>query len=147
MQYALHRRPEHLDKFIAVLYRPGKRNPNPESADWNGDVRVPFNEHRLEFRTRLLSGVHNDLEKLAVLTWYRGCRARLAVEFPDVFAEAEETTAGPQKAPQWERVLRKLSGGAFGPVQQTAAQPLRLILADMQDAAVDFQRLKSQNPS
>jgi len=32
-------------------------------------------------------------------------------------------------------VLRKLSGSAFGAVQQTASQPLRLLLAEMQDLA------------
>lgn len=134
IQYSRYHRPEHLDRFLAVLYRPSKRNPNPEAPDWNGDVRVPFNENHLEHRCKLLAGVNNQLEKLAVLTWYRGCRAQLATEFPDVFAAAEET-AGPQKPPEWDRVLRKLSGGAFGTVQQTAGQPLRLILAEMQDIA------------
>jgi hypothetical protein len=134
-QYARYHRPEHLDRLLAVLYRPGKRNPNPEAADWNGDVRVPFNENHLEHRAQLLAGVNNPLEKLAVLTWYRGCRAQLAGEYPDVFVAAEEATAGPGAAPQWDRVLRKLSGGAFGTVQQTAGQPLRLILAEMQDLA------------
>lgn len=133
-----------LDKFLAVLYRPGKRNPNPEAPDWNGDVRIAFNEYHLERRTPRLAPVP-ELEKLAVLTWYRGCRQQLATEFPDVFAVADEDEKSPEKAPQWDRVLRKLSGGAFGPVQQTAGQPLRLVLAEMQDAAVEYQRLKNQS--
>jgi hypothetical protein len=133
-QYSRYHRPEHLDRFLAVLYRPGKRHVNLEAADWNGDVRVPFNENHLEHRCKVLAGVNNQLEKLAVLTWYRGCRTQLATEFPDVFVAAEATT-GPQPAPQWDRVLRKLAGGAFGTVQQTAGQPLRLILAEMQDIA------------
>ena len=145
VQYALHQRPVHLDMFLAVLYRPGKRNPNPEAADWNGDVRLPFNEHQLEVRTQRIAHVP-DLEKLAVLTWYRGCRTQLADEFPDVFAEADRDEQGPKKAPQWDRVLRQLSGGAFGTVQETATQPLRLLLAEMQDAAVDYHRLKAQKP-
>ena len=142
VQYALHGRPAHLDKFLAVLYRPVRRKASPDDDDWNGDLRVAFNEHHLELRTARAARI-DDLEKLAVLTWYRGCRTQLAQEFPDVFTAAEEADAGPKKAPQWERVLRKLAGGAFGAVQQTAAQPLRLLLAEMQDAAVEYQRLKS----
>ena len=144
VQYSLRPRSEHLDKFLAVLYRPGKRHPNPEAADWDGDLRVPFNEHHLAGRAPRLAQV-NDLEKLAVLTWYRGCRAQLAEEFPEVFAEAEENVRA--TAPDWAKVLRKLAGGAFGAVKETAGQPLRLLLAEMQDAAVDYQRQKSQNPS
>lgn len=128
-----------LDKFLAVLYRPSKRHPNPAAPDWNGDVRIPFNEYHLEARTPRLAPVP-EVEKLAVLTWYRGCRQQLATEFADVFAVADEDEKGPEKAPQWERVLRQLSGGAFGPVQQTAGQPLRLVLAEMQDAAVAYQQ-------
>ncbi|WP_201979376.1 hypothetical protein [Hymenobacter rubidus] len=137
----LNNRATYLDQFLAVLYRPSKRNPNPEAPDWNGDVRIAFNENHLEARTPRLAPVP-DLDKLAVLTWYRGCRQQLASEFPDVFTVADEHEAGPQKAPEWERVLRKLSGGVFGPVQQTATQPLRLVLAEMQDAAVEYLRLK-----
>ncbi|UOQ99911.1 hypothetical protein MUN81_10510 [Hymenobacter sp. 5317J-9] len=138
-------RATYLDKFLAVLYRPAKRHVDPEAADWNGDVRIPFNEYHLEQRTPRLAPVP-ALEKLAVLTWYRGCRAQLGLEFPEVFAAAEEIH-GPAKAPEWDRVLRKLSGGAFGTVGETAGQPLRLVLAEMHDAAVEYNRLKTQKPS
>ncbi|MDO7853147.1 hypothetical protein [Hymenobacter convexus] len=150
----LNNRSTYLDQFLAVLYRPARRvtvaggmveqNASPTDPDWNGDVRVPFNEHQLELRTPRVAALP-EIEKLAVLTWYRGCRAQLAVEFPDVFAMADEDDKRPQKGPQWEPVLRKLSGGAFGTVQQTAGQPARLILAEMQDLAVQYQeRLKAQ---
>ncbi len=128
--YCLHGRPELLDNFLTVLYRPAKRDASPEKADWNGDVRLPFNEHQLEHRTPRVAPLP-ALEKLAVLTWYRGCRAQLATEFPDVFVAADQDAGPSQQAPDWGRVLRKLSGAAFGPVQQTAGQPLRLVLAEM----------------
>ena len=131
--YCLFSRPEHLDQFLTVLYRPARRGANPEADDWNGDVRVAFNEHQLEARTQRAQHVP-AIEKLAVLTWYRGCRAQLAQEFADVFVEADQDApASKGQAPDWTRVLRKLSGGAFGTVTQTAGQPLRLVLAEMQD--------------
>ncbi|TPG71977.1 hypothetical protein [Hymenobacter nivis] len=142
--YALHGKAEHLDKFLAVLYRPRRVGASPASADWTGDVRLPFNEHQLENRTPRV-GPLGILERQAVLTWYRGCRAQLAQEFPDVFVAADEDAKKrATKAPDWARVLRKLAGGAFGAVDQTAGQPLRLVLAEMQDLAADYHRLKNQ---
>ncbi|MDO7877671.1 hypothetical protein Q5H93_23230 [Hymenobacter sp. ASUV-10] len=140
--YSLQQRPEHLDKFLTVLYRPAQEGLDVHHPDWKGDVRQRFNEHQLDARTPRVAQVP-AIEKLAILTWYRGCRAQLALEFPDVFRSAEETTDD-AKAPDWSRVLRKLSGGAFGTLQQTAEQPLRLILAEMQDAAEEYDRLKNQ---
>ncbi|MGI4866165.1 MAG: hypothetical protein ACRYFZ_19730 [Janthinobacterium lividum] len=142
--YCLHGKPQFLDQFLTVLYRPARRDASPERADWNGDVRLAFNEHQLETRTPRVFRVA-PLEKLAVVAWYRGCRAQLAQEFPDVFVAADEDAgASAKKAPDWSRVLRKLSGEAFGPVQQTAGQPVRLILAEMQDLAADYQRQKNR---
>jgi hypothetical protein len=133
--FTLHGQADLLDKFLTVLYRPARRGASPEREDWTGDVRLPFNEHQLETRTKRVALVPL-LEKMAVLTWYRGCRAQLGQEFPDVFVAADEDAkASTKQAPDWGRVLRKLSGGAFGTVAQTASQPLRLILAEMQDLA------------
>jgi hypothetical protein len=133
--FTLHGKADLLDKFLTVLYRPARRGASAERDDWTGDVRLPFNEHQLETRTPRVAQVALH-EKLAVLTWYRGCRAQLGQEFPDVFVAADEDAkASTQQAPDWGRVLRKLSGGAFGTVAQTAGQPLRLILAEMQDLA------------
>jgi hypothetical protein len=154
--YLLHGKKEYLDKFITVLYRPARRvkaaaglveqDASPEDLDWTGDVRLPFNEHQLDIRTPRVFRVA-ALEKAAVLTWYRGCRSQLALEFPDVFVEADkDSSTSSKQAPDWGRVLRKLSGGAFGAVTQTASQPLRLILAEMQDMATDVQRLKKNTP-
>ena len=143
--FCLHGQAKFLDQFLTVLYRPARAGADPDAPDWTGDVRQPFNEHQLERRTPRVARVPHA-HKLAVLTWYRGCRAQLADEFPDVFAAAEDEAGSQDKqAPDWGRVLRKLSGGAFGPVQQTAQQPLRLVLAEMQDAAADYLRLKNQS--
>jgi hypothetical protein len=147
--YHLTGKKEWLNQFLTVLYRPARRvtsamglveqDASPEDLDWTGDVRLPFNEHQLEVRTPRMFRVA-AIEKLAVVTWYRGCRTQLAQEFPDVFVAADEDAqASSKKAPDWSRVLRKLSGGAFGAITQTANQPLRLILAEMQDLATTKQ--------
>lgn len=143
--YCQHGQAHLLDQFLTVLYRPARPDADPDAPDWTGDVRLPFNEHQLERRTPKVAKVPH-IQKLAVLTWYQGCRAQLADEFPDVFAAAEQEAGSRAKqAPDWGRVLRKLSGGAFGPVQQTAQQPLRLVLAEIQDKVSDYHRLKTQS--
>lgn len=143
--YCLHGKPQLLDQFLTVLYRPARRDASPAREDWTGDVRQAFNEHQLETRTPRVAKVP-ALEKLAVVTWYRGCRAQLAQEFPDVFVAADEDAgSSARQAPDWSRVLRKLSGGAFGAVAQTASQPVRLVLAEMQDLSADYQRLKNRS--
>ena len=143
--YCQHGQASALDQFLTVLYRPARAGADPDAPDWAGDVRLPFNEHQLERRTPKVAKVPH-VEKLAALTWWKGCRAQLADEFPDVFAAAEEDAGrkAKQGPPDWGRVLRKLSGGAFGPVQQTVQQPLRLVLAEMQDLAAHYNQLKSQ---
>ncbi|MVN77749.1 hypothetical protein GO988_15555 [Hymenobacter sp. HMF4947] len=142
--YCLHGTQDLLDQFLTVLYRPARRGASPEDDDWNGDVRLAFNEHQLETRTPRAFRI-DALQKLAVVTWYRGCRALLAQEFPDVFVAADEDDKTRAKqAPDWSRVLRQFAGGAFGPVENTARQPLRLVLADMQDAAAEVNRLKNK---
>ncbi len=133
-----------LDKLVATLYRPRRRD--GQSAEL-GDPRRPFSEHRVdEYASQLR---HLPLrEKLAVHRWYSACRAQLVDEFPSVFDQAQtEAANGPN---EWGRVLRKLSGGAFGPVAQTAGQPIRLILAELEDlikaAEEAARRARSQRP-
>ncbi|UOR06748.1 hypothetical protein MUN82_06515 [Hymenobacter aerilatus] len=139
--YATRQSAEALDLLVATLYRPMVPGLGPRHPQWQGDRREPFNEHRTEYYVKHLRTIP-DAEKLAIYTWYRGCRQQLEREFPEVF-EAAETTANAQ-ASDWGRVLRKLSGGAFGPLEQTARQHARTVLAEMQDMARDYQKALKQ---
>ncbi|WP_210519890.1 hypothetical protein [Hymenobacter terricola] len=117
-----------LDKLLAVLYRPQRRGYRPHAADYGGDRREEFNEHLVARRAAQLAGLP-EAEKLAVLTWYRGCRDELTEHFPLVFTPAEEAGTA---TTSWGQVLLELSGGAFGPLDDTARQPARTILAKME---------------
>ncbi|MBO3270747.1 hypothetical protein [Hymenobacter defluvii] len=136
--YATRQSAEALDLLVATLYRPLVPGMSPSHPQWQGDRREPFNEHRTEYYAKHLRHLP-DAEKLAILTWYRGCRQQLEREFPEVFEAAEGITSN-QQAGDWGRVLRKLSGGAFGPLDQTARQHARTVLAEMQDMARDYQK-------
>lgn len=141
-QYALRQAPEALDHFLAALYRPARKGVGPGQADWNGDARQAFNEHNVAHYAQLLRHVA-DVDKLSVLLWYRGCRAQLQADFPDVFDQADGPAPAQQPKGDWGRVLRQLSGGAFGPLEQTARQPAGNILAEMNDRAREARKLKT----
>jgi hypothetical protein len=129
-----------LDKFLAVLYRPARPDAGPHQVDYDGDQREPFNEHRLDYHAQRLRRLPLDVKR-AVLTWYRGCRAELADEFPEVFAPGNQEEAAKS---DWSRVLRKMSGGAFGAMDQTAKQLTRTILAEIEDNIQDSERARQQ---
>ncbi|WP_375435098.1 hypothetical protein [uncultured Hymenobacter sp.] len=137
--WATHRSAAALDLFVATLYRPPVPGLGPSDARWQGDRREPFNEHRTEYFAAKLAALPDD-QKLAITTWYRGCRAQLEKEFPEIFAVHEEETTGKKEGGDWGQVLRKLSGGAFGPLEQTARQHARTVLAEMQDLARAYQK-------
>ncbi|MBO0360743.1 hypothetical protein J0X19_22470 [Hymenobacter sp. BT186] len=137
--WATHRSAEALDLFLATLYRPAVPGLGPGDPRWRGDRREEFNEHRTEYLAQRLAHLP-DAQKLAITTWYRGCRTQLELEFPEVFDGPDEVRQG--KPGDWGQVLRKLSGGAFGPLEQTARQHTRTLLAEMQDRARHYTSLK-----
>jgi hypothetical protein len=127
-----------LDKLVAVLYRPQRRHYDPNAPDFGGDRREDFNEHLLEKRVSMLSALPRD-EKLAIYTWYAGCRQALEYTYPDVFTSAHQEQA---RAKGWDYVLRELSGSTFGTLTETSRQNARLVLAKMQDDQQAAERLR-----
>ena len=135
--YAKRQSAEALDHFLAALYRPMRagKGLRPGHPDWSGDARERFNEHNVGYFARYMNQVP-DVDRLSILLWYRGCRQQLVSEYPDVFDVATEAGPGRRaESADWGRVLRQLSGGALGALDQTAGQHLRTILAEMNDRA------------
>ena len=140
--YARGQEPAHLNQLVAVLYRPQRRPYRPRAAAYGGDRRENFNEHLVAPRATCFAAL--DLtEKLAVFTWYRGCRQQLERDFPLVF-EAPEETRPAATTSGWGQVLRELSGQAFGTLKETKEQPIRLVLAKLQDDAERAKELARQ---
>jgi hypothetical protein len=131
-----------LDQLVAVLYRPQRRPYRPRALDYNGDRRQAFNPEHVAARVALLT--HLPLvEKLAIVTWYRGCRLELERDFPRVFTPATEAKVG-GATDGWAHVARELSGGAFGPLEQTEQQLVRDVLAKLEDDARAAEMLREQ---
>lgn len=139
---------EWLDKLVAVLYRPQRRRYRPRAADYGGDRREDFNPVHVGVRADTLARLPLAT-KLAIYTWYRGCRGQLERDFPRVFTPAHEESAS--NAPSgWAHVAREMSGGAFGTLEQTEQQLVRVVLAKMEDDAYRAEVLaahhRQQNP-
>ncbi|HEX8656470.1 MAG TPA: hypothetical protein VF690_03000 [Hymenobacter sp.] len=132
-----------LNLLVAVLYRPQRRPYRPRAVDYKGDRREDFNEVHLDARAARLA--HLPLAvRLAIATWYRGCRFQLEQDFPLVFTPAnEDAAAGARDG--WAHVLREMSGATFGPIDQTEQQLVRVVLAKMEDDARRAEQLRRQH--
>ena len=142
---AFSQEPDHeewLNRLVAVLYRPERRPYQPLAVDYGGDRREDFNEHHVALRTARLARIPRA-EKLAIYTWYRGCRLALERDFPHVFTPAHQDAAQ-QATDGWAHVLREMSGPTFGPMALTEQQLVRTVLAKMEDDAVRAEQLRRQ---
>lgn len=137
--YAQTQHVQWLDKLLAVLYRPGRWWGTAAA----GDRRQPFNEHLVGRRAERLARLPDD-QKLVLLTWYRGCRQALEQRYPRVFAAPREAPAADTAPDGWAFVLREMSGGAFGTLDETGQQNLHTVLAKMEDDARRAEQLRQQ---
>lgn len=137
--YANSQQVQWLDQLVATLYRPGRRLAEGLAA---GDRRQPFNEHLIEAQAGRLARLPR-LTRLAILTWYRGCRHALEQRYPHVFTPAnqEQAKAHPDG---WAYVLRELSGQAFGNYAETGRQLVHQVLAKMNDDLARAEQLQRE---
>lgn len=137
--YANSQEVQWLDQLVATLYRPGRRMAKGLAA---GDRRQPFNEHLIEAQAARLARLPR-LTRLAILTWYHGCRRALEQRYPLVFTAAgEQQDKGHPDG--WGYVLREMSGQAFGNYDETARQLAHQVLAKMNDDLARAQELERQ---
>jgi hypothetical protein len=128
-----------LDQLVATLYRRARRYREGLAV---GDQRLPFNENLIEVEAARLSRLPK-LTKLAICTWYRGCRHALEQRYPLVFtAASEQQDKGHPDG--WGYVLREMSGQAFGNYTETGRQLAHQVLAKMNDDLTRAQELARQ---
>lgn len=115
LNYLEKKEPVWLDKLIATLYRPSKKNFDPNT---DTDRRIHLNDMAVRFRMEVIKGIEQDT-KLAVLLWFSGCREQISNNFPLVFKkqEAAKEAASPQRSKSskpngvgWMQLISELSG-------------------------------------
>jgi hypothetical protein len=131
---------EWLDQLVATLYRRPRRMAEGLAV---GDRRLPFNENLIEAEASRLARLPK-LSKLAIATFYRGCRHALEQRYPHVFtlANQEQAKGHPDG---WAYVLREMSGQAFGNYAETGRQLAHQVLAKMNDDLARAEELRRQH--
>ena len=75
---------EHLYLFVACLYRPAKKGYDL-AKDPDGDMREDFNYNLAKYHAQGLPKSVSINTALAIMLFYKGCRALLPESFPDLF--------------------------------------------------------------
>jgi hypothetical protein len=84
---------EWLCKMIACLFRPKKKNHNPASSTYDGDIRERFNSWNLD--SRLPKVRRLDFEtKQAILAYFISCKNYFAEVYTDIFTKGESSGEG-----------------------------------------------------
>lgn len=99
---------EHLNRFIALMYRERVSNFNPRSADTNGDIREKFNHKTDDYRMDDIAA-QPLRKKLLILFWYENWRMSLSKMFKHVFSKSDSDKTKSSKPVGWTDVLLSAS--------------------------------------
>ncbi len=117
-----------IDQLVAILYRPAKRNYDFE-LNPDGDCREPFNENISAWNAdnRIKHWPINV--KLAIATWYSGCRQRIVDDNDDVFSGSGEQTKYGMLS-----ILRNIAKeGTHGSFSDVEKMPVGLIMIELNE--------------
>ena len=110
--YAFHKTREnkHLDQLCAIMYRRQKKEYRPNSPDYNGDRREPFNDYTYTRRAswfKLLPLV----KKYAVYVFYIGCRNALMKAHPNLFSSTPVNSEPVNPIENLKKIMYSLNQG------------------------------------
>lgn len=128
-----------LDRMISCLWRERSFLKSPESENWEGDYRIKFSEHRVKLIQTYIKKMDVGI-KYAILTWYMGCRQDWEKLFERVFKENQMA----MESFGWQETIQKLSGSAFGNLQETMITPMYKLLLNMEITIKDDEFRKEQ---
>jgi hypothetical protein len=141
ISYAKTRNPEALDLLVAILYRPKRKDYNPSSPEYDGDIREKYNDHLLASRIQLVNRLPLATRQ-AVFLYYDGCRSLILKQYENVFRKPKNGE-GDAKGRGWGHVLRSLAG-SVNEYERTAFQPLGTVLADLDMAIQESDELQER---
>jgi hypothetical protein len=139
---------EYLNKLIATLYREVIPGVTPESINYNGDLRYPFNENLIDVRSKYISFIEAHW-KLAILTWFTSALIVQMDRRPHVFPKtsAPEENEAPINQPEnvrtWLTVFRELIGPKFGTTEQLKYTNAMFVLDYLEEQHIAYEEAKS----
>lgn len=128
-----------LNKLIAVLYRPSKKNYD-RKKNIDGDLREPFKDALTEFYAKKVSHWPQPA-KMAIAHWYSGCRLQLVKDFPVVFSQGEKS--GEATYGLWSVMRSIAEKGTFGDFATVERQFIKTIMMELTESIRESERLEN----
>jgi len=128
----------YLDKLIAILYRPKGNDPN--ATDFNGDIRQPFNDHRIDYHARKVHKLMMNV-KLSILYFYQGCQQWYQRQFPHVFSP------GKKKADNnlgFLNLVDALTGGDVSKTDEIRQSYLMDVMVHLERSAIEYEEMEAK---
>jgi hypothetical protein len=132
---------EMLNQLVAVLYRPIKRDYNTE-IDPDGDIRSAFNENICYYHACGVIRYWPLQTKLAIFTWYEGCRQKMIEDNPEIF------TGGSGEPAKFGllSVMRTIAEtGIHGDFEKVQKMFVKMWMIELNEKAEEVKRLEKAN--
>lgn len=131
---------QYLDKLIAILYRPQDHKYDPDSPQFNGDRRAPFNDHRIDDRAKKISKLTHNL-KICIFLFYTGCQWWYQQQFPHVFSSNGKK---PGNNLGFLNLVDSLTAGDVTKLDEVRGSLLMDVMVHMERAAIELEEMKEK---
>ncbi len=132
-----------LNELVAILYREA-----PAGYDFdfnrNGDKRMSFNENICKYMAKHSVAYWPMNVRLAIATWYDGCRRKIVAVNPDVFE------GGSGEAARYGLVsvmLNVAEGGVFGAFEKVEEQYVHLVMMQLNELVDKAKKMEKEMKS
>lgn len=135
-----------LINFVATFYRP-KRTDGilPGHPNWNGDLRIPYNEDNIEVYAEHIARLDND-----TLYAIRFCFERIMKwmgDLPNFALVFQGSKDNRSSYPDFDRVLDAINGGNFGSIEVVKSLPILTVFNKLQWMREEYNANKPQTPN
>ncbi len=100
-----------LNELVSIIYRPKKKDYNPESPNYDGDIRERYNDYNVSLRAKAVARI-SIRKRLAVLLFYYGCRKNIIDSplYKEIFTKQDAKKVDQMKDNYtWETVLNTIA--------------------------------------
>lgn len=139
------------DKLIATLYRQLDVKKDPAAHDFDGDIRLPFNENVIDARAKHFAGLREDV-KNAIVAWFQVALDAVAERRPHLFPkrdpehlEPEPPTDQQPDGRTWLDVFRELLGPKWGTIEQLKYTNAMFVLDELESLKVEYEKSKRKS--
>lgn len=128
----------HLNKLIAILYRPEDPTSNPGSPDYKGDRRLPFNDHHINDLAEQISKLNHTV-KMCIYLFYSGCQWWIQNQFPHVFRQKSK---GKDDGLGFLGLVDALTGGDVTKTEDVRKSYLMDVMIHLEQSAIEYEKVK-----